>query len=76
IASSGAADYQIDNHVDVYPITPGLIEKMRKPMLKSQQNPSLDDQGRTWGYRVGAGEILTVTVWDHPEITTPAGQYR
>lgn len=76
IASSGAADYQIDNHVDVYLITPGLIEKMRKPMLKSQQNPNLDDQVRAWEYRVGAGDILTVTVWDHPELTTPAGQYR
>ncbi|HDS9358874.1 TPA: polysaccharide export protein [Enterobacter chengduensis] len=76
IASSDAAEYQIDNHVDVYQITPGLIEKMRKPMLKSQQNPNLDEQVRAWEYRVGPGDILTVTVWDHPELTTPAGQYR
>ena len=76
VITSGDENNNLDKRVDLYPVTPSLIEKLRPAVTKSQSNPKLDEQVRNWEYRIGTGDILTVTVWDHPELTTPAGQYR
>jgi polysaccharide export outer membrane protein len=76
VISAEEANYQLDKRVEIFPLTPELIEKLRPPVSKSQANPNLDEQIKNWEYRIGTGDILTVTVWDHPELTTPAGQYR
>lgn len=66
----------IEDLVSVYAITPQLTASLSAAKAVPQDNTSLDQQIHTYVYRIGVGDILTVTVWDHPELTTPAGQYR
>lgn len=69
-------DYNINKLVDIYPITPGLVKRLYANPIVSRTSPDLDKRLTAYQYKIGIGDILNITVWDHPELTIPAGSYR
>lgn len=66
----------ISSLVNVYPLTPERVASFKSPEPTAQANTALDLEIAQYQYRIGAGDILNITVWDHPELTIPAGSYR
>lgn len=61
-----------DDQVQLIAITPKLIA-MEKAEREAFAFPTALSSYQPAAYRIGAGDILYITVWDHPELTVPAG---
>lgn len=67
----------LEKMVDIYAITPKLLrERMAKPQTTPVFNHQLELEIQDYDYTVNRGDILNITVWDHPELTIPAGSDR
>ncbi|WP_102480959.1 polysaccharide export protein [Vibrio breoganii] len=67
------------NVVNVYPLSPSFVNRYSSFFnveAHSRSNPALDSQVAAYEYVIGQGDILNITIWDHPELTIPAGSYR
>jgi polysaccharide export outer membrane protein len=61
----------------VEPISPELVASLSR-QLESERALIPDPQANTplRPYTIAPYDVLQVTVWDHPELTTPTGQFR
>ena len=57
-------------------ITPALLSELRAVEPPTQANQKLQAQMDKYTYVIGVGDVLNIIVWDHPELTIPAGQFR
>lgn len=64
---------QVDaSHVQLVPITPKLLAMDQAAEQSAAVPPALLAY-KAQPYRIGPGDLLYITVWDHPELTSPAG---
>lgn len=84
-APGGHIDYRtdaapIDDLVDIEPITFGLVRSLRRDSIDPEEIGRLSESLRgdvgTYDYRIGKGDVLSIIVYDHPELTIPAGSER
>ncbi|WP_111411785.1 polysaccharide export protein [Billgrantia lactosivorans] len=84
-APGGHIDYQadaapIDDLVDIEPITFGLVRSQRPQDIGAEDiekaGDDLREDIRGYDYYIGKGDVLSVIVYGHPELTIPAGGER
>lgn len=84
-APGGHIDYRtdaapIDDLVDIEPITFGLVRALRQERQQVEDftrvSEALQQDIDGYDYYIGKGDVLTVIVYGHPELTIPAGGER
>jgi len=76
-ASDDNQPADLEEMVNIHTITPKLLqEQMAKPETTPVFNHQLELEIQNYDYTVNRGDILSITVWDHPELTIPAGSDR
>lgn len=69
----------LDSRVDIEVITPELVGQMQMETVESLSRPTpmqLRQELEEYDYLLGPGDVVSVIVYDHPELTIPAGADR
>jgi len=60
--------------IKTHTITTAILDQKQAPAPELPD--ALADSPENYDYEVGVGDVLQITVWDHPELTIPAGSQR
>lgn len=74
LSSAGGSDNaDASRYFTVVPITPKLLAMDAATTTAADRVPKALLDFRPVPYHIGAGDLLYITVWEHPELTAPAG---
>lgn len=70
------AQAELPENISIIRLSPENIKSYGHSKSVVQGGARLPSSADNWQYLVGVGDILSITVWDHPELTLPAGPER
>ena len=68
--------FNISPLVNTIFITPTVLKAIKETEPTANHNPALEQELANYSYLVGIGDVLSIVVYDHPELTMPAGQFQ
>ncbi|SAL38794.1 polysaccharide biosynthesis/export family protein [Caballeronia humi] len=72
--SNDAGDPATEVNIPITPIDLSLVRKMRAQPASTGPDPLASLYGKSGSYALGVGDVLQITVWDHPELVAALGQ--
>lgn len=64
-------------NIQYIPINATLLSHLNSEKAShAYKSDSLANKLADYRYKVGIGDVLTITVWEHPELTIPSGSFR